>query len=87
MLTLALVYGLAAAPPMTRRTVLDNARVEVVERSIPPGEARGTYIRPTDQVIVFLTDVTYHRIDAKTGETASRSRNGPATGASRVAIE
>ncbi|HUG81506.1 MAG TPA: hypothetical protein VML01_07575 [Bryobacterales bacterium] len=58
-----------------------------VERSIPPGEARGAHIRPADQVIVFLNDVSYDRIDAKTGETASRSRNGPATGASRVAIE
>jgi hypothetical protein len=74
LLTLALVYGLGAAPPMTRRTVLENARVEVIERSIPPGEARDAHTRPTDQVIVFLNDVSYDRIDPKTGETISRSR-------------
>ena len=73
-LTLALVYGLGAAPAMTRTTVLENARVEVIERSIPPGEARDPYIRPTDQVIVFLNNVSYDRIDSKTGETISRTR-------------
>jgi hypothetical protein len=74
LLTLLLVYGLGAAPPMTRTTVLENARVEVIERTIPPGEARDPYIRPTDQVIVFLNAVSYDRIDSNSGETISRTR-------------
>lgn len=74
LLTLALVYGLGAAPPMTRETVLENVRVEVIERSIPPGGAREPYIRPTDQVIVFLNDTSYDRIDSQTGETIARTR-------------
>ena len=46
----------------------------VTERSIPPGGVRVTYTRPTDQVIVFLNDTKYERIDSKTGEKMERSR-------------
>ncbi len=74
LLTLLLVYGLGAAPTMTRETVLENVRVEVIERTIPPGGVRDPYIRPADQVIVFLNDTSYDRIDSRTGETISRSR-------------
>ncbi len=61
---------------VTRRTVLENARVEVIERSIPPGGERVPYVRSSDQVIVFLNDTTYERIDAETGEKIVRSRKG-----------
>ena len=74
LLTLALVYGLGAAPPMTRETVLENVRVEVIERSIPPGGVREPYLRPADRVIVFLNDTSYDRIDLETGETIARTR-------------
>lgn len=74
LLTLLLVYGLGAATAMTRETVLENVRVEVIERTIPSGGERTPYIRPTDQVIVFLNDASYDRIDSRTGETISRSR-------------
>ena len=35
---------------------------------------RERYIRPTDQVIVFLDDCKYQRIDSKTGEKTVRER-------------
>ena len=46
----------------------------MTERSIPAGGVRVTYERPTDQVIVFLNDTKYERIDPKTGEKIERSR-------------
>jgi hypothetical protein len=58
----------------TRKTVLQNARVKITERVIPPGGERTPYLRDTDQVIVFLNDTTYERVDAKTGETLRRKR-------------
>jgi hypothetical protein len=39
-----------------------------------PGVPRERYIRPTDQVIVFLDDCKYQRIDSKTGEKTVRER-------------
>lgn len=81
----AVISALAAAAVMqsihaqeapTRRTVLENPRVEVIERSIPPGGERVPYVRPADQVIVFLNDAEYERIDAQTGETIVRRRKG-----------
>lgn len=65
-----------AAPEVTREIVLENVRVEVTERSIPPGGTREPYIRPTDQVIVFLNDASYDRVDSATGETVRRGRKG-----------
>ena len=71
------VLALAAATPeVVREIVLENVRVEVTERSIPPGGVREPYIRPTDQVIVFLNDTSYDRIDSATGEVVRRSRKG-----------
>jgi hypothetical protein len=57
-----------------RKIVLENVRVRVTERSIPPGGERLPYLRDTDQVIVFLNDTSYERVDAETGETIKRSR-------------
>ncbi len=65
-----------AAAEVARKIVLQNVRVEVTERSIPPGGVREPYIRPTDQVIVFLNDASYDRIDSTTGETVRRGRKG-----------
>ena len=53
---------------------LDNARVRVTDVNFPPGVPRERYIRPTDQVIVFLDDCRYERTDSKTGEKAVRER-------------
>jgi len=58
----------------TRKVVLENVRVRVTERVIPPGGERTPYLRDTDQVIVFLNDTTYDRVDPRTGERAPRAR-------------
>ena len=72
--TLGIVYLTAAPAEVTRKVVLENDRVAVTERSIPPGGVRVPYTRPTDQVIVFLNDTKYERVDSKTGEKIERSR-------------
>lgn len=59
----------------SRQVVLENVRVRVTERVIPPGGERTPYLRDTDQVIVFLNDTTYDRVDPRTGERAPRRRN------------
>jgi hypothetical protein len=46
---------------------LENARVRVSEIDYAPGIPRPRYVRPTDQVIVFLDDCRYERIDSQTG--------------------
>lgn len=53
---------------------LENAGVRISEVAYEPGVPRERYIRPTDQVIVFLDDCRYRRIDSKTGETTVRER-------------
>ena len=53
---------------------LENARVKVSEIVYEPGKPRNRYIRPTDQVIVFLEDCKYQRTDSKTGEKTVRER-------------
>ncbi|MCP5114219.1 MAG: hypothetical protein GY953_25600 [bacterium] len=56
------------------RILLENARVRVKEFTYPPGAKRERYIRPTDQVIVFLDDCHYERTDSKTGDKIERRR-------------
>lgn len=73
-LTLAVVYTVAAQSEATYQVLLDNVRVKVTERIIQPGGERLPYLRGTDQVIVFLNDTTYERIDAVTGEKIIRDR-------------
>ena len=75
-LTCALTLAWAAPPDPEEKVVLENDRVRVTERVIAPGGKRTPYIRPTDQVIVFLNDTKYQRIDAETGETIVRERTG-----------
>ena len=53
---------------------LENARVRVSEVVYEPGKPRNRYIRPSDQVIVFLEDCRYERTDSKTGEKTVRER-------------
>lgn len=65
------LLGYAALP---KETKLDNKRVTVTMTTYNPGAAREPYIRPTDQVIVFLDDCKYERKDSKTGEKTIRER-------------
>ncbi|MDQ2899483.1 MAG: hypothetical protein M3Y07_06735 [Acidobacteriota bacterium] len=53
---------------------LENARVKVSEMVYGPGVPRERYIRGADQVIVFLDDCRYRRIDSKTKEQTVRER-------------
>lgn len=60
------------APP--EKVKLQNAKVRVKEVLYEPGVPRERYIRPTDQVIVFLDDSKYERIDSATKERTVRER-------------
>jgi len=60
--------------PIPETVKLDNKRVRVKELVYQPGVARERYIRPTDQVIVFLDDSKYQRIDSATKEKTVRER-------------
>jgi hypothetical protein len=62
----------AYLPPGER--LLDNKRVTVTRVTYQPGAPRERYIRPTDQVIVFLDDSEYERIDSATNEKSIRKR-------------
>jgi len=62
------------APPLPETVKLDNARVRVKEVTYLPGVPRERYIRPTDQVIVWLDDAKYERLDSQTKEKTVRER-------------
>ena len=57
-----------------RKVLLENTRVRVIEVTYDPGVPRERYIRPTDQVIVFLDESQYERTDSKTGAKTTRQR-------------
>ena len=63
--TLAAVYAADAVLGTVR---LEKPRVTVTEVLHHPGVPRDPYVRPTDQVIVFLDDAGYDRVDDATGE-------------------
>jgi hypothetical protein len=52
---------------------LDNARVRVSEIDYAPNQPRPRYTRPTDQVIVFLDECRYQRLDSQTGAKEVRT--------------
>ena len=72
-LTLLAVWGLGWAP-LPAKVKLENARVKVSEVSYAPGTPRERYIRAGDQVIVFLDDCRYERLDSQTKEKTIRER-------------
>lgn len=59
---------------MKKRLLLENVRARVTEVTYEPGVPRDRYLRPTDQIIVFLDDCKYERKDSKTGEKTVRER-------------
>ncbi len=71
--TLVMVFGVAGAE-LPKKVKFENAKVRVSEVTYLPGTPRTRYIRPTDQVIVFLDDCKYRRTDSKTGEKTVRER-------------
>jgi hypothetical protein len=62
----------AAAPVQSVK--LENAKVQVTEVVYAPGEPRPRGIRQHDQVIVFLDDCRYERLDPQTGQKTIRER-------------
>ena len=73
LLTMTCLFSLGWAA-IPGRLALDNQRVRVTEVTYQPGVPRERYIRPTDQVIVFLDECRYERTDSKTGEKTVRQR-------------
>ena len=76
---LALPLAVSSQNPMTTKPQLENDRVKITELVYQPGVPRERYIRPTDQVIVFLDDCKYQRIDSGTGEKTVRERKAGET--------
>ncbi len=74
-LTLLAVYSLAATGKITQTVKLEKPRVTVTEVNQPVGVPREPYVRPTDQVIVFLDDCSYDRVDAKTSHKTRVTRH------------
>src|SRR5437867_6973149 len=72
-LTLLAVWsmGWAAVPAQVK---LENAKVRVSELTYLPGAPRERSLRPTDQIIVFLDDSRYERLDSQTKEKTIRNR-------------
>ncbi|MBS1827561.1 MAG: hypothetical protein JST93_19760 [Acidobacteria bacterium] len=71
--TLIAVFGLVGAE-VPKKVKLENAKVRVSEVTYMPGVKRERYIRPTDQVIVFLDESKYRRTDSTTKEQTVRER-------------
>jgi hypothetical protein len=64
----------AGRADVSRNVKLENARVRVTQLDYEPGQPREKSIRPADQVIVFLDDSRYERIDPETGSKEIRTR-------------
>jgi hypothetical protein len=73
-LLLAGVLTMVLAAPMAKRVVIENQRVVASEVIYEPGKPREPYIRPTDQLIVFLDECSYERLDSQTKEKTIRKR-------------
>ena len=69
---LTLLVVKAAAP--AHAVKLENAKVQVTEVTYAPGEPRPRDIRRHDQVIVFMDDCRYERLDPQTGAKTIRER-------------
>jgi hypothetical protein len=69
-----LAFWAAGMAKLQSTVKLENKRVKVTEVVYEPGVRRERYIRPTDQVIVFLNDCRYERTDSKTHEKTVRER-------------
>lgn len=68
------VLVMSAAKGPVKALKFENEKVRVSELVYKPGEPREPYIRPSDQVIVFLDDARYERKDSKTGKVELRER-------------
>jgi hypothetical protein len=53
--------GRQTAPSLVVK--LDNPRVTITESTTPTGARRESYVRTTDQIIVFLDEAQYEAVD------------------------
>jgi hypothetical protein len=74
-LTLLAAWSLGGAA-LPSRIKLENAKVRVREVTYPPGTPRERHIRATDQVIVFLDECRYERLDSTTQEKVRAAAQG-----------
>lgn len=71
----ALLLGWAVGhADVAKNVILENARVRVSRLDYDPASPREKSIRAADQVIVFLDDSRYERIDPDTGAKEIRTR-------------
>jgi hypothetical protein len=70
----ALTAFLMSANNPVKTQKFENSKVRISEIVYRPGEPREPYVRPTDQIIVFLDDARYGRKDSKTGKIEIRER-------------
>jgi hypothetical protein len=73
-LTLVVVHGLRTVSAASGVVKLENSKVRVMEANYGTGAVRPRGVRATDQVIVFLDDCRYQRLDPASGETTVRER-------------
>ncbi len=71
---LAAVLPLTSQDSNLKKPKLENERVKITELIYQPGVPRERSIRLADQVIVFLDDCKYQRIDSATQEKTVRER-------------
>jgi len=64
----------AGRADVSRTAKLENNRVRITELDYDPGKPREKSIRASDQVIVFLDDSRYERIDPDSGKKEVRTR-------------
>jgi hypothetical protein len=64
----------AGRADVSRSAKLENARVRITELDYAPGQPREKSVRASDQVIVFLDDSRYERIDPDSGAKEVRTR-------------
>ena len=68
---LSFYAGRQAAPSLVVK--LDNPRVTITESMTPVQGKRESYVRPSDQIIVFLDDAQYEAVD-DSGKPTMRNR-------------
>jgi hypothetical protein len=64
----------AGGAALPTKALLENAKVRVTEITSGVGSVRERGVRATDQVIVFLDDCRYERLDPATGVKTIRER-------------
>lgn len=74
LITLGVTRMLGAKAEYSEKVVLDNKRASVTDRVMEVNGARDPHIRATDQIIVFLDDSAYDRVDPQTGKVERRTR-------------